>query len=112
MEPIQVALRKQYTHAQRTKLSLQIKKTINAGKCCVRTVIFQRLMRENDSSRNDGGEKNSVIYMGLISGPNKADDTCGKTTVTGTMERGITIYRVGPAKELPPGTLTSHPLGA
>jgi hypothetical protein len=21
--------------------------------------------------------KNSVIYMGLISGPNKADDTCG-----------------------------------
>jgi hypothetical protein len=28
------------------------------------------------------------------------------------MERGITIYRVGPAKELPPGTLTSHPLGA
>jgi hypothetical protein len=32
----------------------------------------------------------SVIYMGLISGPNKADDTCGKTT--GTMERGFTVY--------------------
>jgi hypothetical protein len=28
--------------------------------------------------------KNSVIYMGLISGPSKADDTCGKTTVMGT----------------------------
>ena len=34
--------------------------------------------------------KNSVICMGLISGPNKADDTCGKTT--GTMERGSTVY--------------------
>jgi hypothetical protein len=36
--------------------------------------------------------KNSVIYMGLISGPNKADDTCGTTTVTGTMDRGFTVY--------------------
>jgi hypothetical protein len=36
--------------------------------------------------------KNSVIYMGLISGPNKAYDTCGATTVTGTMDRGFTIY--------------------
>jgi hypothetical protein len=35
--------------------------------------------------------KNSVIYMGLISGPNKADDTCGRTTVTGTMDRGFTV---------------------
>jgi hypothetical protein len=34
----------------------------------------------------------SVIYMGLISGPNKADDTCGRTTVTGTMDRGFTVY--------------------
>jgi hypothetical protein len=32
--------------------------------------------------------KNSVIYMGLISGPNKADDTCGRTTVT---ERWIEV---------------------
>jgi hypothetical protein len=32
-----------------------------------------------------------VIYMGLISGPNKADDTCGRTTVTGTMDRGFTV---------------------
>jgi hypothetical protein len=37
-------------------------------------------------------EKNSVIYMWLISGPNKADDTSGKTTVTGTMDRGFTVY--------------------
>ena len=37
--------------------------------------------------------KNSVIYMGLISGPNKADDTCGKTT--GTMDRGFTVYQKG-----------------
>jgi hypothetical protein len=36
--------------------------------------------------------KNSVIYMGLISGPNKADDTCGRTTVTGTMDRGFTVH--------------------
>jgi hypothetical protein len=35
--------------------------------------------------------KNSFIYMGLISGPNKADDTCGRTTVTGTMDRGFTV---------------------
>jgi hypothetical protein len=37
--------------------------------------------------------KNSVIYMGLISGPNKADDTCGRTTVTGTMDRGFTVLK-------------------
>jgi hypothetical protein len=36
--------------------------------------------------------KNSVIYMGLISGPNKEDDTCGRTTVTGTMDRGFTVF--------------------
>jgi hypothetical protein len=29
--------------------------------------------------------------MGLISGPNKADDTFGRTTVTGTMDRGFTV---------------------
>jgi hypothetical protein len=37
--------------------------------------------------------KNSVIYMGLISVPNKADDTYGRTTVTGTMDRGFTVIR-------------------
>jgi hypothetical protein len=57
-------------------------------------------MRENDSSRNDGGGKNCVIYMGLISGPNKADDTCGKTTVTGTMERGSTVLVVVSERQL------------
>jgi hypothetical protein len=36
--------------------------------------------------------KNSVIYMGLVPGPNKADNICGKTTVTGTMQRGSTVY--------------------
>jgi hypothetical protein len=36
--------------------------------------------------------KNSVIYMGLNLGPNKADDTCWPTTVTGTMDRGFTVY--------------------
>jgi hypothetical protein len=35
--------------------------------------------------------KNSVIYMGLIPGPNKAEDLCGNTTVTGTMHRGSTV---------------------
>jgi hypothetical protein len=39
--------------------------------------------------------KNSVIYMGLFSGPNKADDTCGATTVTGTMDRGFTVFSLG-----------------
>jgi hypothetical protein len=48
------------------------------------------LRQDRDFSSIDAGnrqfderwrrEKNSVIYMGLISGPNKADDTCGKTT--------------------------------
>jgi hypothetical protein len=36
--------------------------------------------------------KNSVIYMGLVPGPNKADDICGKTLVPGTMQRGSTVY--------------------
>jgi hypothetical protein len=40
--------------------------------------------------------KNSVIYMGLISGPNKADDTCGRMTVTGTMDRGFTVLHILP----------------
>jgi hypothetical protein len=57
-------------------------------------MIFQVLVRENDSSRNNGGGKNSVIYMGLISGPNKADDTCWRTTVTGTMDRGFTVFAI------------------
>jgi hypothetical protein len=43
--------------------------------------------------------KNSVIYMGLISGPNKADDTCGRTTVTGTMDRGVTVFVTSLGKE-------------
>jgi hypothetical protein len=32
--------------------------------------------------------KNSVIYMGLVPGPNKADNICGKT---GTMQRVSTV---------------------
>jgi hypothetical protein len=32
--------------------------------------------------------------MGLVSGPNKADDICGKTTVMGTMQRGSTVLEV------------------
>jgi hypothetical protein len=36
--------------------------------------------------------KNSVIYTGLVPGPNKADIICGKTKVTGTMQRGSTVY--------------------
>jgi hypothetical protein len=60
------------------------------------------LRQDRDFSTIDAGKrqvrgtmeagKNSAIYMGLISGPNKADDTCGKMTVTGTMERGSTVY--------------------
>ena len=36
--------------------------------------------------------KNSVIYMGLVPRPNKADNICEKTKVTGTMQRGSTVY--------------------
>jgi hypothetical protein len=36
-------------------------------------------------------EESSVIYIGLVLGPNKADDICGKTKVTGTMQRGSTV---------------------
>jgi hypothetical protein len=39
-----------------------------------------------------GAGKNSVINMGLVPGPNKADNMCGKTKVTGTMQRGSTVY--------------------
>jgi hypothetical protein len=35
--------------------------------------------------------KNSVIYMGLVPGPNKEDNICGKTKVIGTMQRGSTV---------------------
>jgi hypothetical protein len=35
--------------------------------------------------------KNSIIYMGLILGPNKTDKICGKTMVTGMMHRGSTV---------------------
>jgi hypothetical protein len=35
--------------------------------------------------------KNSVIYMGLVLGPNKADNICRKTKVTGTMQQGSTV---------------------
>jgi hypothetical protein len=37
--------------------------------------------------------KNSVIYMGLFPGPNKADNICGKTTVTGMMQQGSTVFQ-------------------
>jgi hypothetical protein len=35
--------------------------------------------------------KNSVIYMGLIPGPNKTDEICGKSMVMGTMHWGSTV---------------------
>jgi hypothetical protein len=38
--------------------------------------------------------RNSVIYMGLILGPNKTDEICGKTMVTGTMHRGSAVYKL------------------
>jgi hypothetical protein len=39
--------------------------------------------------------KNSVMYMGLVPGPNKADNICGKTKVMGSMERGCTVLAYG-----------------
>jgi hypothetical protein len=35
--------------------------------------------------------KNSVIYVGLILGPNKTHQFCRKTIITGTMHRGFTV---------------------
>jgi hypothetical protein len=40
--------------------------------------------------------KNSVIYMGLVPGPNEADNICGEMKVTGTMQRGATVYVISP----------------
>jgi hypothetical protein len=34
----------------------------------------------------------NVIYMELYSGPKMANGTCGKTIVTGTIDRGSTVY--------------------
>jgi hypothetical protein len=34
---------------------------------------------------------NNVIYMELYSGPKMANGTCGKTIVTGTIDRGSTV---------------------
>jgi hypothetical protein len=52
--------------------------------------------------------KSSVIYMGLISGPNKADDTCGPTTVTGTMDRGFTVHEGSNYKKIVKSTAEVH----
>jgi hypothetical protein len=48
MEPIHVALRKQYTHAQRTKSSLQILKNYQYGKM---------LRQDRDFSMIDAGKR-------------------------------------------------------
>jgi hypothetical protein len=49
--------------------------------------ILKKLsMWENVASGPMDAGKNSVIYMGLVLGPNKADNICGKTKVTGTMQ--------------------------
>jgi hypothetical protein len=89
MEPIQVALRKQYTQVQRTKPSIQILKNYQCGKMLRQDSDFSTIHAGKRGTTEAG--KNSVIYMGLISGPNTGDDTCGKTTVTGTMDRGFTV---------------------
>jgi hypothetical protein len=34
---------------------------------------------------------NNVIYMELYSGPKMANDECGKTIDTGTIDRGSTV---------------------
>jgi hypothetical protein len=36
----------------------------------------------------------NVIYMELYSGPKMANGTCGKTIVTGTIDRGSTVFAV------------------
>jgi hypothetical protein len=33
-----------------------------------------------------------TVYMGDFMGPDKVNDTCGKTMHTGTMDRGFTVF--------------------
>jgi hypothetical protein len=95
MEPIQVALRKQYTRMQRTKPSLQIKKKLSVREnVASEPWFFNKWCGKTTVRGTMEAGKNSVIYVGLISGPNKADDTCGKMTVTGTMEQGSTVVKL------------------
>jgi hypothetical protein len=57
-QPIQAALRQQYTRAQRTKSSFQIKKkNYPRGKMLRQDSDFSAIDEINDISRNDGGGK-------------------------------------------------------
>jgi hypothetical protein len=66
------------------------------GKCCVRTVIFNDRCDKTTVRGPMKAGKNSVIYMGLVPGPNKADNICEKTKVMGTKQRGSTVYGRSP----------------
>jgi hypothetical protein len=70
----------------------KFKKNYQCGKILRQDRDFSTLDAVKRQFEERWRRENSVIYMGLISGPNKADDICGKTTVTGTMDRGFTVY--------------------
>jgi hypothetical protein len=58
----------------------------------VRTENSGRLTWENDTSKNDESDIIIRFYMGVVLGLEKINDTCGKTTHTGTMDRGFTVF--------------------
>jgi hypothetical protein len=73
-------------HVQRTKSLFQIKKKLSMWENVAPGPLFfnDRCDKTTDRGPMEVG-KNSVIYMGLVPGPNKADNICGKKKVTGTM---------------------------
>jgi hypothetical protein len=86
-QAIQAALRKQYTRAQHTKSSFQILKNYPCGKMLRQERDFsmiKAIKRQFEDRWRQ--EKNSVTYMGLVPGSNKADNISGKTKVTGTIQ--------------------------
>jgi hypothetical protein len=82
---IQAALRKQYTRAQRTKSLFQILNKLSMWENVASGPWFFNDEHDKTTVRGPtAAGKNCVIYMGLVPGPNKADNICGKTIVTGT----------------------------
>ena len=78
---------------QRTKSSFQILKNYPCGKMLRQDRDFSMIdaIKQQFEKQWSRG-KNNVIYMGLVPGPNKPDNICGKTKVTGTMQRDSTLY--------------------
>jgi hypothetical protein len=85
-QAIQAALRQQYMRAQRTESSFQILKKLPCEKILRQDRDFSMIDAIKRQFEDRWRQEKSVIYMGLVPGPNKADNMCGKTTVTGMMQ--------------------------